>query len=56
MDPVKRFSLQLPIGKPVDVVVLRDDDGNLLVRGAHEVEPHPLTVAGSAPVKAGGGK
>jgi hypothetical protein len=54
MVVVKPFSLQLPTGRPVDVVVLRDDQGNLLVRGAHEVTPHPLQAAKDATGKPGG--
>ena len=56
MEVVKPFSLRLPIGQPIDVVVLRDEAGNLIVRGAHEVTPHPLSAGQKAPEKAGGSK
>ena len=54
MEVVKPFSLQLPTGRSVDVVVLQDEQGNLIVRGAHEVTPHPLAAGQVTPVKPGG--
>jgi hypothetical protein len=56
MEVVKPFSLRLPKGQPVDVVILRDEAGNIIVRSAEEVSQHPLRAALEVTAKAGGGK
>lgn len=54
MEPLHTFRLALPDSRRVEVVVLEDEAGNLLVRGAHELTPPAKSGAGEAPAKQGG--